>query len=255
MTAAPASGTPGARREATRAVLLPRGHGHHRRGADALHAGIGAAGVAATAVLAAEQGLSGFERDVFEAVNGLPQTATPGLWVVMQAGSLAAVFVTAGLALAARRPRLALALAAGGTTTWLLAKVVKQLVERGRPEALLHDVVVYGPAATGLGFPSGHAAVAAAIMTVAGPYLTGRARVAGWVASEWSRSRACSSAPTSPWTRWAGCSWAGRSAARRTWCWGGRAPRSRTEATGARGQRSTMNPAASQASRMARMSS
>jgi membrane-associated phospholipid phosphatase len=182
VTAAPGSGTPSARREATRAVLLPRGHGHHRRGADALHAGIGAAGVAATAALAAEQGLSGFERDVFEAVNGLPQTATPGLWVVMQAGSLAAVFVTAGLALAARRPRLALALAAGGTTTWLLAKVVKQLVERGRPEALLHDVVVYGPAATGLGFPSGHAAVAAAIMTVAGPYLTGRARVAGWVA-------------------------------------------------------------------------
>ena len=99
----------------------------------------------------------------------------------MQAGSFPAVFVTAGLALVARRPRLAVALAAGGTATWLLAKVVKQVVDRGRPEALLHDVVVYGPSATGLGFPSGHAAVAALIMTVAAPYLTRRARVAGWV--------------------------------------------------------------------------
>ena len=99
----------------------------------------------------------------------------------MQAGSFPAVFVTAGLALVARRPRLAVALAAGGTATWLLAKAIKQLVDRGRPEAVLHDVVVYGPSATGLGFPSGHAAVAALIMTVAAPYLTRPAKIAGWV--------------------------------------------------------------------------
>ena len=99
----------------------------------------------------------------------------------MQAGSFPAVFVTAGLALVARRPRLAIALAAGGTATWLLAKAVKMVVDRGRPEAVLHDVVVYGPAATGLGFPSGHAAVAALLMTVAAPYLTRPAKVVGWV--------------------------------------------------------------------------
>ena len=125
--------------------------------------------------------MSELEREVFEAVNGLPQTATPALWVVMQAGSFPAVWVTAGLALVARRPRLAVALAAGGTATWLLAKGIKQLVDRGRPEAVLHDVVVYGPSATGLGFPSGHAAVAALIMTVAAPYLTRPAKIAGWV--------------------------------------------------------------------------
>ena len=161
-------------------MLLPKRYGHSRHAGDALHAGIGAAGVGATALLAAREGLSTLERDVFEAVNGLPQTATPGLWVVMQAGSFPAVFVAAGLALVAQRPRLAVALAAGGTTTWLLAKAVKQVVDRGRPEALLHDVVVYGPSATGLGFPSGHAAVAALIMTVAAPYLTRSTRVVGW---------------------------------------------------------------------------
>ena len=115
------------------------------------------------------------------AVNRLPGEAAPGVWVVMQAGSLPAVFVAGGLALAARRPRLALGLVAGGTSAWALAKVVKQAVGRERPEALLHDVIVHGPAATGLGFPSGHAAVAAAIMTIASPYVTRPARIAGWV--------------------------------------------------------------------------
>ena len=36
------------------------------------------------------------------------------------------------------------------------------------------------PRVTGLGFPSGHAAVAAALMTIAAPYVTGPARIAGW---------------------------------------------------------------------------
>ena len=174
----------------------------------------------------------------------------------MQAGSLAAVFVTAGLALAARRPRLAVALAAGGTTTWLLAKVVKQLVERGRPEALLHDVVVYGPAATGLGFPSGHAAVAAAIMTVAGPYLTrtGENRRVGRRRSGRVHARA-HRRPLPPGR--AGRAAPGLGGRQRDEPGAGEAERrgAGLKRPAARGQRSTMNPAASQASRMARMSS
>ena len=181
MTATPSDEAPRGRKEVPRAVLLPAGGGHGRHASDAVRAGIGAAGVGATALLAAGGGVSALEREVFDAINGLPQTASPALWVVMQAGSFPAVFVTAGLALIARRPRLAIALAAGGTATWLLAKAIKQVVDRGRPEAVLHDVVVYGPAATGLGYPSGHAAVAAVLMTVASPYLTRRAKVAGWV--------------------------------------------------------------------------
>jgi len=181
VTAAPSHEAPRARREMTRAVLLPPGRGHGRRASDAVGAGIGAAGIGATALLATGGGVSALEREVFETINGLPQTASPALWVVMQAGSFPAVFVTAGLALIARRPRLAIALAAGGTTTWLLAKAIKQVVDRGRPEAVLHDVFVYGPTATGLGYPSGHAAVAALLITVASPYLTGRAKVVGWV--------------------------------------------------------------------------
>ena len=163
-------------------VLRPRREGRERRRGDALRAGAGAAGLAVTSMLAATDQVSALEREAFDAVNHLPHTAAPELWIVMQAGSFPAVFVTAGLALVARRPRLAVALATAGTATWLLAKVVKQVVDRGRPQVFLHDVVVYGPAASGLGFPSGHAAVAACLMTVAGPYLTRPARVIGWVA-------------------------------------------------------------------------
>jgi undecaprenyl-diphosphatase len=105
---------------------------------------------------------------------------TVPLVVVMQAGTLGAVFVAAGLALVARRWRLARDLVASGTLAWLGAKAVKTFVKRGRPSMLLHGVVVRGAAATGLGFPSGHTAVAAALATAAAPYLGRRARRISW---------------------------------------------------------------------------
>ena len=124
--------------------------------------------------------VSAAERRAYELVGRLPRAAAPGLWAVMQAGSLAAVFVAAGLALAARRPRLAADVAASGTAAWVAAKLVKPAVRRDRPEALLPGVTVYGRPQTGLGFPSGHAAVAAAMMTAASPHLSPPARAAGW---------------------------------------------------------------------------
>jgi undecaprenyl-diphosphatase len=131
-------------------------------------------------LLAASGEVPAAERRVYEAVGRLPRAAAPGLWVVMQSGSLPAVFVAAGLSLAVRRPRMALAVAASGSAAWASAKLVKRVVERGRPASLLPDVAVYGKPQTGLGFPSGHAAVASAMMTAASPYLSRPARVAGW---------------------------------------------------------------------------
>jgi undecaprenyl-diphosphatase len=56
------------------------------------------------------------------------------------------------------------------------------VVDRERPFLLLENVAIYGKPSTGLGYPSGHAAVAAALMTAAGPYLSRPARIAGWSA-------------------------------------------------------------------------
>jgi membrane-associated phospholipid phosphatase len=164
----------------TLGVLRPKACGYVRRPVDVGAAVAGGAAFGVATAVASVYRLSRAEVDVFNAINTLPSAVHGPLWVVTQAGSFPAVFVTAGLALLARRPRLALALAGGGTAAWMLAKVVKNLIDRGRPEALLHDVIVYGASATGLGFPSGHSAVAACLMTIASPYLTRPVRIAGW---------------------------------------------------------------------------
>jgi undecaprenyl-diphosphatase len=141
---------------------------------------IGVLVLAASAAVAGQGTAPRFEVDLFRLVNDLPSVLTVPLVVVMQAGTLAAVFVAAGLALAARRWRLARDLAASGTLAWLAAKGVKAFVRRGRPSALLHGVIVRGAAATGLGFPSGHTAVAAALATAAAPHFGRRGRRISW---------------------------------------------------------------------------
>lgn len=136
--------------------------------------------LAAVVVLASRGRLSLFETDVFRLFNHLPPSAGVPLSVLMEAGSFAAVIVVTAVALVARRHELALDLAASGSAAYLLARLGKLIVMRARPDILLSDVIIHGSAATGLGFPSGHAAVAAALATAATPYLGRRARQVTW---------------------------------------------------------------------------
>ncbi len=123
------------------------------------------------------------EENLFRLINDLPLPAWlwPLVWAVMQLGNLGAVPATAALAAATRRWRLAFDFAVAGGTIWILAKVVKDQIQRGRPAALLDDVHLYGGAPVGgLGYVSGHAAVAVALATVASPYLGRRGRRIAW---------------------------------------------------------------------------
>lgn len=125
--------------------------------------------------LAARAELTAVETEIFRAVNGLPQGLYTGVWPLMQYGTFITIPVLALVALLFRRPRLTLALALAGVGVYLLALVVKRVVERGRPDALLPDVEgreVFGEGS--LGFPSGHAAVAAALTVVAAAHLSVR---------------------------------------------------------------------------------
>jgi membrane-associated phospholipid phosphatase len=62
---------------------------------------------------------------------------------------------------------------------WQLAKVVKERVRRGRPtDELEHIARRLGTPKDGRGFPSGHSAVAATMVTVLWPWATPRERVA-----------------------------------------------------------------------------
>jgi membrane-associated phospholipid phosphatase/predicted Ser/Thr protein kinase len=163
--------------EAGRAAwALPRHPG------DAVRLVVAAAVLAASTAVVKDHRVGVLETDVFRLVNDLPSTLFPLVWVVMQAGNLLAGMVAAAVAAATRRFRLAANLAVATVVVWLLALVVKGLVGRGRPPDLLQkgQYHVRPSAAGGLGYVSGHAAVAVAIATIASPYLGRRARRVLW---------------------------------------------------------------------------
>jgi len=144
-----------------------------RRPRDAVLLGVALA-VFVLASVVAQGGLAGWEEAVFEAANGLPEGMRPVIWPFMQYGVFLTIPVLIVVALILRRVRLAIAMAVAGVGVYLLARVVKELVDRGRPEALIENVVARETFAVGsLGYPSGHAAVAGALTVVVTPYLRG----------------------------------------------------------------------------------
>jgi undecaprenyl-diphosphatase len=120
------------------------------------------------------------EARVFRAVNSLPDALHTPAWAIMQLGTLGAAPVTAGVAWLAGDRALAGRLLASGTGTWALSKLVKQVVRRPRPAALLAGTRCRGRDAAGLGYLSGHAGVAVALGAAALPRLgpSGRALTA-----------------------------------------------------------------------------
>jgi membrane-associated phospholipid phosphatase len=111
------------------------------------------------------------EADAFRLINDLPSLPFPLVWVPMQLGNFLVVPIAVLVALAFRRWRLALGLGLAGAGVYVLAKVVKRFVERGRPSDVLDDVIVRGAAPHGLGYVSGHIAVVTALTFVAWPWL------------------------------------------------------------------------------------
>ena len=138
---------------------------------------LGTAALAVTAVVVRRDRVGPRETRVFRAVNGLPDSLFGPAWVVMQLGTLAAAPATAGVALAVRERKLARRLLVGGTTSWALSKVVKQGIRRPRPAALLPETRGRGREAAGLGYLSGHAAVAVALGTAVLPRVAGATRI------------------------------------------------------------------------------
>src|SRR5262249_56658082 len=98
-----------------------------------------------------------------KAGTGLPDGLFVPAWPVMQAGTVGAAPVSAAVAWASRRPRLALRLLLGGAGSWALAKAIKEIYRRPRPSALVDGARCRGPEQSGLGYVSGHAAVATAL--------------------------------------------------------------------------------------------
>ena len=134
-----------------------------------------------TALPIDENDVSALEADAFLWLNELPGAIFRPVWVVMQLGNLLIVPVAVIVALIFRRFRLAAAATLAGSFVWFLAKVVKQIVPRGRPAELLNDVVLRDAPAAGNGYISGHAAVVFALVAVASPYLSRPIRWLIWL--------------------------------------------------------------------------
>ena len=133
--------------------------------------GAGTAVMLVTAWAARRDGIGPAEATAFRAVNGLSDSIHLPAWAIMQLGTFGAAPVAAGLAWLAGDRQLAGQLLVAGTGTWALAKLVKQVVRRPRPGALLPGIRCRGRPAAGLGYLSGHAGVAAALGAAAFPRL------------------------------------------------------------------------------------
>jgi undecaprenyl-diphosphatase len=152
--------------------------GIERRPGDALLLLAGAGVLLLTAVPIHQHSVSDLEASLFRLVNHLPDIPFAIVWLPMQLGNLVVVPLAVVAALVARRWRLSIELALAGAGVYVLAKVVKHYVLRGRPDSVLDDVIVRGAAPHGLGYVSGHIGVITALAFVAAPWVPPRWR---WV--------------------------------------------------------------------------
>ncbi len=144
--------------------------------------GGGVAVLGATSWVAVE-GLPEWEERLFESLNGGPRNLEFVLWLPMQLGSLFGPFVVGGLTWRhLRRWRPAAGSVVVGVVSWQAAKVLKGAVERGRPFSMLSEFANRaGTPHEGLGFVSGHSAVAFSVAALLSPYLSRRARALAWL--------------------------------------------------------------------------
>ncbi len=125
-------------------------------------------GLVASTAMASPGDLVAGETGIYTWGNDLPRWIGRSLLVPMHLASSigALVVVVAGFAVRKRR------VAAAGALGWLLARLVttamKAAVDRPRPPGLLTDVVLRQHLPSDGGFPSSHAAIAAALAVAAG---------------------------------------------------------------------------------------
>ncbi len=140
----------------------------------------GAALVGSWVVVSSTAPLRSWEASLFTSINGWPNGISLLLRAPMQLGSLLGALVAVGVtALVSRSMRLAAAALVASLLSWWLVKPMKDIVARGRPATVLIGVRLREHA-SGLGYPSGHAAVAFSLAAVLAPALPRRWRPVAW---------------------------------------------------------------------------
>ncbi len=122
----------------------------------------------------AVEGLPEWEERLFSALNGGPEGLELVFWLPMQFGSLwGPVAVGAFTWWRWRSWRPSVGSVVAGVLVWQVAKVIKAIVDRGRPYELITEFARRtGTPYEGLGFVSGHSAVAFSVAAVLSPYVS-----------------------------------------------------------------------------------
>lgn len=118
-----------------------------------------------------------FDSRLFGLINTWPAWLLWPFILITQLGSLPAIVFWTGLAYYLRDIRAAIVVGIAGISGWVIAKPFKIFSDRGRPQDLLELPKLLSPERfTGLGFPSGHATLAAACVTALLFYVNRRQR-------------------------------------------------------------------------------
>jgi membrane-associated phospholipid phosphatase len=155
-----------------------------RRRVDAIAAVAGLAVLALATPIVGDGTVPGWERSLFNAVNGLPEWLYWPLWPFQQLGAIVVGPVVALVALLLRRYRLAVAALLCTIAKLVLERMVKAMVSRQRPfTSIGPEVEMRGDVSSrGESFVSGHAVLVAALAAVIAPYLPGRWKLVPWAA-------------------------------------------------------------------------
>lgn len=128
------------------------------------------------------------EVKVFRWLNdSLPDGLEWAIWGPMQFGAIGAVIaVGLGQLLLTRQWLLTVMTVVVGVEAWAVAKVIKPIVDRGRPGVEIDDVIhrggsIGGGIDAGRGFVSGHAAIAAGLAVAVTVILPARWRWVPWL--------------------------------------------------------------------------
>jgi membrane-associated phospholipid phosphatase len=120
-------------------------------------------GLVLSYLAAIQEPVPSWELSLTEWINGAPDVAATVLYPIMQFGTLAGpILVAIAIAVFKRDWLLSGATVVTGLVAWFAAKGVKRLVERDRPASYLPEIIIREGDGTGLGYVSGHSAVAAA---------------------------------------------------------------------------------------------
>lgn len=120
---------------------------------------------------------------IFEQFARIPPASTIVWRVLAWAGSWVGIAAVTATALYLKRIRLGLQCLGAGVVAWVLSQVIDRFVGgRAIPDALFHLGGARLPDPAGFAFPTAHAAVAAAMVAVAAPFLRrARYRAVAWI--------------------------------------------------------------------------